>query len=188
MNTPITEFDRDDLISSLQQYVPSADDDSSSRDGSLAFVLGHPDFYKRSQLSGHVTASAWVVDERGSFVLLNHHRSLDRWMQLGGHIEADRDIRSAALREASEESGLKSIRLARPEVFDIDIHTIPTSSKAPEHQHYDIRFLITADRSEPITISSESKSLVWVPLDEVSKYTSERSVLRMVEKTARRAE
>src|SRR5204863_7699003 len=39
-------------------------------------------------------------------VLLVHHRALDKWLPLGGHIELDEDPEQAALREVREESGL----------------------------------------------------------------------------------
>ena len=39
-------------------------------------------------------------------ILLIHHRKLDKWLPLGGHIELDEDPEQAALREAKEESGL----------------------------------------------------------------------------------
>lgn len=39
-------------------------------------------------------------------VLLIHHRKLDRWLPLGGHIELDEEPEQAAVREAREESGL----------------------------------------------------------------------------------
>lgn len=39
-------------------------------------------------------------------VLLVHHRKLNRWLPLGGHIELDEDPEQAALREGKEESGL----------------------------------------------------------------------------------
>ncbi|HEX5218225.1 MAG TPA: NUDIX domain-containing protein [Verrucomicrobiae bacterium] len=45
-----------------------------------------------------------VQDEK---VLLIHHRKLDKWLPLGGHIELDEDPEQAALREAREESGLE---------------------------------------------------------------------------------
>jgi 8-oxo-dGTP pyrophosphatase MutT (NUDIX family) len=44
-----------------------------------------------------------VHDEK---ILLIHHRNLNRWLPLGGHIELDEDPEQAALREAKEESGL----------------------------------------------------------------------------------
>ena len=40
-------------------------------------------------------------------VLLIHHRKLDKWLPLGGHIELDEDPEQAALREAREESGFE---------------------------------------------------------------------------------
>src|SRR5262249_2415939 len=40
-------------------------------------------------------------------VLLVHHRKLDKWLPLGGHIELDEDPETAARREAQEESGLE---------------------------------------------------------------------------------
>ncbi len=50
------------------------------------------------------TVAIFVVHD--SKVLLIHHRKLDKWLPLGGHIELDEDPEQAALREAKEESGL----------------------------------------------------------------------------------
>jgi 8-oxo-dGTP pyrophosphatase MutT (NUDIX family) len=50
------------------------------------------------------TVAIFVVDN--ARVLLIHHRKLDKWLPLGGHIELDEDPEQAALREAREESGL----------------------------------------------------------------------------------
>ena len=50
------------------------------------------------------TVAVFVV--HGGKVLLVHHRKLDKWLPLGGHIELDEDPEQAALREAKEESGL----------------------------------------------------------------------------------
>ena len=50
------------------------------------------------------TAAIFVVQQ--GKILLIHHRRLNRWLPLGGHIELDEDPEVAALREAKEESGL----------------------------------------------------------------------------------
>jgi 8-oxo-dGTP pyrophosphatase MutT (NUDIX family) len=50
------------------------------------------------------TVAIFVV-HRGR-ILLIHHRRLDKWLPLGGHIELDEDPEQAAHREAREESGL----------------------------------------------------------------------------------
>ena len=51
------------------------------------------------------TVAIFVVQE--GRVLLIHHRKLDKWLPLGGHVELDEDPEKAALREAREESGLE---------------------------------------------------------------------------------
>jgi 8-oxo-dGTP pyrophosphatase MutT (NUDIX family) len=50
------------------------------------------------------TVAIFVVHQ--GKVLLIHHRNLDKWLPLGGHIELDEDPEATALREAKEESGL----------------------------------------------------------------------------------
>jgi 8-oxo-dGTP pyrophosphatase MutT (NUDIX family) len=53
------------------------------------------------------TVAIFVVRENK--VLLVHHRQLNKWLPLGGHIELDEDPEAAALREAREESGLEVV-------------------------------------------------------------------------------
>ncbi len=149
----------------------------------VAFVEANDRWYDRALAIGHLTGSAWVVDETRTHALLTHHRKLDLWVQLGGHTEGDADMFSAAWREAREESGLPEVIPVGGAIFDVDIHEIPARRDEPAHFHYDIRYLFTADRRRPLTVSSESKSLAWAPLVEISNYTQEESVLRMIRKT-----
>lgn len=51
------------------------------------------------------TVAIFIVHE--GRVLLIHHRGLNKWLPVGGHIELDEDPEQAALREAREESGLE---------------------------------------------------------------------------------
>ena len=51
------------------------------------------------------TVAIFVVHDRK--VLLIHHRRLDKWLPLGGHVELDEEPEQAALRETREESGFE---------------------------------------------------------------------------------
>ena len=51
------------------------------------------------------TVAIFVI--QNSRVLLIHHRKLDKWLPLGGHIELEEDPEQAAVREAREDSGLE---------------------------------------------------------------------------------
>ncbi len=148
------------------------------------FIAAHPDCLWRTCLEGHLTASAWVVDATRTRTLLAHHRKLDRWLQLGGHVDGEADLLTAALREVREESGLTRVRAVGAEVFDVDRHRIPARKTEPEHWHFDVRFLIEADADEPLVISEESNDLAWVSLAELARYSTEESLARMARKTA----
>src|SRR6202021_3913824 len=52
----------------------------------------------------YFTLAIFIVQD--GKILLIHHRKLNKWLPLGGHIELDEEPEIAALREAKEESGL----------------------------------------------------------------------------------
>ena len=153
------------------------------RDRLVAFVASHADAFERACTLGHVTASAWIVDAERTHVLLTHHRKLGRWLQLGGHVDGDADVRAGALREAREESGLSHLRFVRDGIYDLDVHRIPARGAEPAHEHYDVRFALEADRDEPLRPSAESKALAWVALDALDAVEADESVLRLARKT-----
>ena len=96
-------------------------------------------------------------------MLLTHHRKLQRWLQLGGHADGERDLAGVALREAQEESGLDGLAV-EPELFDLDRHWIPERGEVPGHWHYDARFVVRAAAGEAFSVSEESLDLAWRPI------------------------
>lgn len=179
---------RKPLLELLRSYKPAPFEDASKRTRMMTFIMEQPDCFKRELLIGHITGSAWVLNTMRDKVLLTHHRKLDKWLQLGGHCDGDTNVLGVALREAEEESGIKGITIIAPLVFDIDILPVPARHTQmgiePEHLHYDVRFCFQASDSIPLEISSESKDLRWVQLNEVHTLSTEESMLRMVRKTA----
>jgi ADP-ribose pyrophosphatase YjhB (NUDIX family) len=126
--------------------------------------------FLRQRLAGHFTGSAWLVSTDGARVLLTHHRKLDRWLQLGGHADGDRNrnLARVALKEAEEESGLSGLVLEDGELFDIDKHWIPERKDVPGHWHYDARYVVRALGSEQFAISEESLALAWRDIRDVA--------------------
>ena len=152
-------------------------------DDAIAFIAAHPDCLLRSCLTGHLTGSSWIVSRDRSKTLLVLHRKLNRWLNPGGHADGDPDLAAVALREAREETGLASVRLLEPQLFDFDRHRIPEHKGTPEHWHYDFRFILGADADEPLVISEESNDLRWVELARVTELNPAESVARLIRKT-----
>jgi 8-oxo-dGTP pyrophosphatase MutT (NUDIX family) len=146
-------------------------------------LLQHTRCFHRDFLPGHITGSAFIVDQQAEHVLLTHHAKLNKWLQPGGHADGDENVLRVALREAEEETGLRSFSIVDNEnIFDIDIHTIPARKNFPEHLHFDIRVLLIADRSEPLQITEESHDLRWIPFNDLVAFANNDSLTRMLEK------
>jgi len=177
-------MNRSSLVQLLQAHRALDEREHAMRDAIIQFVQTYENCAARELQVGHLTGSAWIVDKDLTHTLLTHHRKLNLWVQLGGHVEDDADMLSASWREAREESGLQDLQLLTPHIFDIDIHTIPARKDEPEHFHYDIRYIFQADRHAELIVSRESRELAWVALNEIQSLTTEESVLRMARKTA----
>lgn len=112
------------------------------------------------------TVAIFVVhDDR---VLLIHHRKLNKWLPLGGHIELDEDPESAALREAKEESGLDVELIGeRPPTTEpgtraliaprfLDIHRISAT-----HEHIGMIYWARPKRGDVTLATEEHHDIRW---------------------------
>lgn len=153
---------RESTIRALTEWRPPDPGQDALRHAVLAFVLGRDDACRRECEAGHVTASTLVLDDAGDRVLLTLHPRLGRWVQLGGHCdEDDADIAGAALREATEESGVAGLRL-RPGLAAVHVHPVTCSLGKPT-RHLDLQFVADAPPGARIAISDESDDLRWWP-------------------------
>ena len=176
---------RQELLQLLNRHETRFQEEAGYMASARAFVEANTDVFNREHLPAHVTGSAWVVSPDFTQVLILHHVKQDQWFQPGGHADGDNDVLRVALRETSEETGLDpdQVKLLSEEVFDVDIHTIPTSTHDVWHEHIDLRFLVQIDNRLPVPGSDESHEVLWVDLRHVSAYNNNRSTWRMVEKT-----
>jgi 8-oxo-dGTP pyrophosphatase MutT (NUDIX family) len=168
----------DDAVLVLKQY----EDQEELRQVYLDHLSEHPDGMWKACTAGHVTASALVIDPVGGRVLLTLHRKLQMWLQMGGHCEpGDPTLAAAALREATEESGIEGLILLPGGPVTLDRHAIP----APCNWHLDVQYAALAPAEAVEAISDESLDLRWFPYEEVAD-VADASVVRLLEATRAR--
>jgi len=160
----MTNAVRASAIAVLTDWQPPDADQDSVRHAVLAFLHARPDSCQRACAAGHVTASALVVDDTGAQALLTLHPRFGRWLQLGGHCEdSDDGILAAALREATEESGIDGLQID-PELAAVHVHPVTCSLGVPT-RHLDLQFIVRAPAQARPVISNESLDLRWWPMD-----------------------
>ncbi len=129
----------------------------------------------RKNMNGHIDADALVV--HNGKVLMIYHKSLQKWLQPGGHIESeDKNIFEAAVREVKEETGLdvESVEGVFSEIpISIDVQIVPENKKKEEaeHIHYSCMFLLKLkDENQKILNNDDGVGdIKWFTLDDAAK-------------------
>ncbi len=177
-----------ELYKSLSRYETQYPGEKNTVTVFRDFLLSTSKPFDRATQEGHITGSAVVVDVEVKHILLTHHKKLNRWLQLGGHMDAEENTLQAAHREALEESGIDPVGLRHisEEIFDIDIFGVPQHGDEPAHFHYDVRHLFRADAHLPLVNSDESHEVAWKRMstlleDESLGVDMRRLLLKIVE-------
>ena len=166
---------KEQIIQLIDHYLYKFPDQQNPVSPLLHFLetTAGTDLIDRKNFIGHITTSAFIIDESAKTLLLLKHKSLQRWLQPGGHVDVgDTSLSGSALREACEETGFDPthLTLVSPHIFDIDSHSIPENvrKQEPQHIHHDIRFLFKTSHTHRLNISlEESTDSNWLKMSEL---------------------
>lgn len=157
----------------VESYTPIDVVDTYYKERYLDLITQHPnDFGNRYNYNlgvhGHITVQAFVLNPARNAVALMHHKKLDLWLGLGGHMEpGDADFIATARREAEEEGGFENLTLIQDTPFDLDIHGFPARGDQPDHLHYDMRFLFAAANDKLRLNPDEGTAIEWVAVGDL---------------------
>lgn len=122
------------------------------------------------------TIAAYIVHDNK--ILFIHHKQLNKWLPIGGHIELNEDPEQALFREIEEETGLhqNEITVLTPKPnFEsleqkylytpnlLDIHKISDT-----HRHIGIIYFIHANTSEVKLEKEAHHEIHWLSIKDLS--------------------
>jgi 8-oxo-dGTP pyrophosphatase MutT (NUDIX family) len=164
-----------DALATLLRWDPPDAAQGELRRDYLALLRERSDGVWRSGRPDHLTASALVVAPERGTVLLGLHGRARLWLQMGGHCEPqDATLAEAALREATEESGIDGLTLL-PDPARLDRHGAPCAADA--RFHLDVQYVAVAPPDAVERCSEESIELRWVPYDHLPDPTDVRELV-----------
>jgi 8-oxo-dGTP pyrophosphatase MutT (NUDIX family) len=162
---------RDDARNVLAGWTAPTVEEELLREEFLEHVHAHENAMWRECVPGHLTATTAVLSHDGERVLLTLHPKAGMWLPMGGHIERDDvSIEAAALREATEESGIPGLRLL-PGPLALDRHRV--WCHPPHSNHLDVEYGAVAPEDVEAVISEESLDLRWFPVEEIPELSDE---------------
>nr|WP_238842720.1 NUDIX hydrolase [Vagococcus hydrophili] len=159
-------------------YRAYNEQEEADRQVILDSLLSEELIFERAESTKHITVSAWVVNPEKTKALMAYHNIYDSWAWLGGHADGDENLLRVALKEVSEESGLKRTHPVSESIFSLEVLTvdghIKKGSYISSHLHLNITYLIEADEQEELSTKEDENSAVdWFTLDEAVEASSE---------------
>jgi len=166
------------LYQDIQRYQPANEQEARDRKQMLQFIHNHPDCLLRDNEIAHFTASMWTINQNRPKVLMAYHNIYDSWAWIGGHADGEEDLCAVALRELTEETGVKHGKLVNPNIFSLETLVVNGHIKRgryiSSHLHLNVTYLAEADENEPLTVKEdENQAVKWWTFDEALKVSSE---------------
>ena len=175
------------LLKQLKEDVPYNEQETNDKEVMIKLLEKESDIFTRENDVAHFTASSWLVNKENTKVLMIYHNIYHSWSWTGGHADGDMDLLAVAMREAMEETGVKTITPVGEDIFSIEILTVDGHIKrgkyVPSHLHLNVTYLLEADEAEVLHIKQDENSgVAWFTLEEALEKCSEPWMIEWIYK------
>lgn len=165
------------LIEELKNYKAYNAQEEADLKLFLKCLEEEKDLYSRENTKAHITASAWIINQDGTKILLAYHNLYDSWAWLGGHADGLEDLKALVAKEVEEESGLKEFRFLS-DLYSVEVLPVLGHFKKGNyvsgHLHLNVTYLIEADDTLPLQNKpDENQAVAWFNKEDVYKASKE---------------
>lgn len=177
--TRFEKFSQDkSLFQEIKSYRPTNEQEQRDKELMLQYMTQNEDYLERKNPIGHFTASIWTVNKERTKTLMVYHNIYNSWSWIGGHADGMEDLRSVALRELQEETGVENAVLVSQEIFSLEILTVDGHERkgiyVPSHLHMNVTYLAEADEKEELIVNkAENQAVKWWSFEDALKVSKE---------------
>lgn len=162
-------------IQEIIDYKPYNEQEEKDKTVFMQCLNTYDNLLTRENPLAHLSSSGFIVNPAKDKVLMIHHNIYNEWAWTGGHTDGDSDFLAVAIREAQEETGVKTVRPLLENIFSLDVLPVNGHVKRGEyvsaHVHLSIAYLLEADDTEELTVKVDENSGVrWIPINELNDY------------------
>ncbi|MBW4844544.1 MAG: NUDIX hydrolase [Lachnospiraceae bacterium] len=155
----------------VEDFLPYNEQEERDKEMLLQYLSSGESIFFRESLGAHMSASAWVVNRAHDKVLMAYHNIYNSWAWTGGHADGETDLLKVAVREAMEETGIRTVRPVTDDIFSLEVLTVDGHEKkgtyVSSHLHLNVTYLLEADDREVLHKKEDENSAVgWFPVEE----------------------
>ena len=166
------------LKEQIRAYQPVNEQEEQDRKLILHCLDTEENLFTRENRLAHMTASAWIVNEPRTKVLMAYHNIYHSWSWLGGHADGETDLLKVALKEAQEESGIRHVKPVSEKIYSLEVLTVDGHVKkgayVSSHLHLNVTYLLQAEETDTLHIKEdENSNVAWFPLEEAVAASTE---------------
>lgn len=166
------------LLDEIKNYKPLNRQEACDKEQMIWYMTHNADYLRRENQTAHFSASIWTVNKERTKTLMVYHNIYDSWSWIGGHADGIEDLRSVALRELQEETGVRNARLVSNDIFSLEILTVNghvrKGNYVPGHLHMNVTYLAEADENEKLIVNeAENQAVKWWTFEEALKVPNE---------------
>ncbi|MBQ9007953.1 MAG: NUDIX hydrolase [Clostridia bacterium] len=180
-------------IRQIEEFVPRDEREEAERQIILELAKKEGDrLLFRESAFAHLTASSIILNRERTRTLMVWHNIYRSWSWTGGHCDGDPDFEAVSRREATEETGIRTLRrigsgIASVEILPVWAH-VKREKTVGSHLHLNVSYLFEADETETLRTAPEENSGVrWLETGRIEEYCTEPDMIPVYKRLFLRA-